>query len=86
VPEGGLSTKEMNALVKVLDENLQLELPPYEIHLLEENGCSVFRIGISLFLKDPLPEGADPLPQVRERLLQALRKAQREHPLGNYLR
>lgn len=86
VPEGVLSTKEMNVLVEVLDENLQLELPPYEIHLFEENGCSVFRIGFSLFLKDPLPEGADPLPQVRERLLQALRKAQREHPLGNYLR
>jgi hypothetical protein len=86
VPEGVLSKKEMNALVEVLDENLQLELPPYDIHLLEEDGSSVFRIGFSLFLKEPLPVGADPLPQVRERLLQALREAQRKHPLGNYLR
>jgi hypothetical protein len=86
VPEGVLSKKEMNALVEVLDENLQLELPPYDIHLLEEDGSSVFRIGFSLFLKEPLPVGADPLPQVRERLLafRPLREAQRKHPLREH--
>jgi Zn-dependent protease with chaperone function len=86
VPEGSLSKKELNTLVEVLEENLQLELPPYEIHLLEEDGGSVLRIGFSLFLKEPLPGGADSLLQARERLLQSLRKARREHPLGNYLK
>lgn len=86
VPEGVLTEEERYSLADVLERSIQLELPPYEIRVLEEGDTAVLMVGFSPFLREPLPKGADSLSQVRERLLQALQKAQGTHPLGNYLR
>lgn len=71
---------------KILDEHLQVELPPYEVRLEGNPGSRQLRLGgILLAKEDGLPSSQmDPLPVVRDRLVSVMDKARKIHPLADY--
>jgi len=68
-------------------EGLQLEIAPYDIHVVEQNGIRKLLIGRKVAaLSAGLPEGMAPLDEVREALLETLQRAKRVHPVAEYFR
>ena len=67
---------------RVIDSSLQMELAPYDI---ADEG-RFLRIKNSIVAEAPLPNNMPPLSSVREKLLEAVLAAQRNHPIASYFR
>ncbi len=84
----GTSSLEMKAYLEnaaeVVRKSLLLETPAYDIQVNRYSGEPVLSIGPSRFMTGPIPGGTSTLDQVRERVLDALTKARRKHPMANY--
>ena len=74
--------KTLEKAKKVIDSSLQMELAPYDIAA--DGGF--LRIKNSVVAAEPLPEGMPPLSSVREKLLESVLAAQRNHPIAKYFR
>jgi hypothetical protein len=67
---------------KILDEDFQMETAPYDLRL-EDTG-TVLRLKNNTLARAPLPDGMQDLPTLRENLLRALARAQKQHPTAKY--
>lgn len=66
-------------------DELQMETSPHDIRVESEGVHSTFRIkGKKIVRTDELPQGIQPLPVLREGILNALNAARRGHPLADY--
>ncbi len=68
----------------VVRKSLLMETPVYDIQVIKYGEDLVLSIGPSRFMAEPIPGGKASLDQVRERVLDALTKARRKHPMANY--
>ncbi len=62
-----------------IDRFFQMETVPYEIEVIARDGKQGLRIGPSLVVAEPLPEGAEPLGTFRAALVDALNRAKEKH-------
>lgn len=70
-----------------LDISFQMELPPYELQVIElpETHNKGLRIGNMIIASEPLPEGVESLELFRSNLVEILLKAKNAHPIADYL-
>lgn len=86
-PPSPVSQQVLERFEEAVREGLQLEIAPYDIHIVEQNGIRKLLIGRKVAaLSEGLPEGMAPLDEVREALLEALQRAKRVHPVAEYFR
>ncbi len=68
----------------VIQKSLLMETPAYDIQINNYGEGAVLAIGPSRFMTEPIPGGVSSLDQIRERVVDALTKARRKHPMANY--
>lgn len=68
-----------------LDRAYQMELPPYEIEVVEIDQVRALRVGSTLIVKEPLPAAVDSLESLRQTLVDSLLQAKTTHPIADYL-
>lgn len=84
----GASSPELKACMEsaseVVRKSLLMETPAYDIQINRNGEDSALYIGVSRFLAAPIPGCDTDLSVVRVRLVDALTKAIRKHPLANF--
>lgn len=85
MPECENSLKFLNVLKGRLDDNLALELAPYDVTVHGSSGDQALVIKGRIVLKNnEMPEDMPPLTEIRVRIITALSDARRENPLADY--
>ncbi len=85
LPKTDEAQKLFTVLAKRLDEALELELAPYDIKILELDGKKALYIRRDKVLaEDELIQGMPALPEIRDRINDALNKSRRGSPLTDY--
>lgn len=79
------SEKLLAGAAEKIDEFLQMETPPYEIQVISIGGKNALRIGPSVIVREPLPEGSEPLDTMRAALVASLGEARQKHQGAKYL-
>lgn len=85
LPPGEKNFALLHEAAEKIDAFLQMETPPYEIQIVSFNGKRALRVGPSLVVSEPLPEGAEPLESFRENLVRSLSDALDKHQGAKYL-
>ena len=87
LPESEKSLKFLNALKERLDQNLAMELAPFDVMVYGSEGERTLNIkGKILIREKELNEDMPPISEIRERVIKALTEAKRENPLADYYR
>lgn len=84
-PSGDGARKLFEGVAKRLDENLELELAPYDIRVGGEPGSQSLIIGRSIILReDELLPGMPGLSEIRDGVMEAVNRARRGNILTDY--
>lgn len=85
LPESDQSLKFLNELKGRLDDDLALELAPYDVTVHGSEGDQTLVIKGRIVLREnEMPEDMPPLTEIRGRIITALTDARRENPLADY--
>ena len=85
LPEGERSLKFLKELKGRLDDNLAMELAPYDVTVSGFPGDQALLIKGRIVLREnEMPQDMPPLTEIRERVIAALTDARRENPLADY--
>lgn len=76
----------LNGIAEKLNQEMQLELAPYDIQVIEGDNARVLRIRNSIIIKEPLPTAFPGLQVIRDRIIEALLEAQSIHPTVDFMR
>ena len=85
-PSGEKGSALLRRAAETIDSFFHMEIPPYEIQILDFNGQSALRIGPALVAREPLPEGTASLEEFRSALVRSLGTALDKHRSANYHR
>ena len=85
LPEGDRSIKFLNELKRRLDDNLALELAPYDVTVHGDPGDQTLIIkGKVILSENEMPEEMPSIPEIRDRVITTLADARRDNPLADY--
>lgn len=70
----------LEGIKEKIDRFFQMETVPYEVEVIVRDGKQGLRIGPSLVVAEPLPEGAESLGRFRAALVDVLNRAKEKHP------
>ncbi|MEA4872461.1 MAG: M48 family metalloprotease, partial [Synergistaceae bacterium] len=85
LPEGDGSIKFLNELKGRLDDNLALELAPYDVTVHGDPGVQTLIIkGKVILSENEMPEDMPSIPEIRDRVITTLAEARRDNPLADY--
>jgi len=85
LPEGDGSIKFLNELKGRLDDNLALELAPYDVTVHGDPGDQTLIIkGKVILSENEMPEEMPSIPEIRDRVITMLADARRDNPLADY--
>lgn len=76
----------LNGIAEKLNHEMQLELAPYDIQVIEADNAKALRIRNSIIIREPLPMALPGLQVIRNRIIEALLEAQSIHPTVDFMR
>jgi hypothetical protein len=76
----------LKGIADKLNHEMQLELAPYDIQVVETDTTKILRIRNSIIIREPLPIALPELQLIRDRIIEALLEAQSIHPTVDFMR